>query len=298
MHGSDGWKDAEAAETGKLSMSMQSPKDVDLYAPTYGRFHEALHTQVRREAWGEEFGQSGWITASEQDRFVELLSLQEGQSLLDIGCGSGGPTLRIAAHTGIVAHGIDVHTDGIAAARRQAEERRLTDRVTFEVCDARDRLPFEEGSFDAVMSIDAISHMPRRARVLMQWARVIKPGGKLLFTNASVLADEATHEELALRGGFGLQVYTAPGVDEGAITAAGLELIAKEDTTKQVCVVAQRWHSARSAREAGLRAAEGDDAFEQLQSFLAAASQLAGEQRLRRYMYMAQKQPISCTLSG
>ena len=271
-------------------MSKHSPKNVDLYAPTYGRSHESLHTQVRRETWGDEFGQSGWITASEQDRFVELLGLQAGQSLLDIGCGSGGPTLRIAARTGIIAHGIDVHIDGIAASRRQAEERRLTDRVTFEVCDARDRLPFEEGSYDAVMSIDAISHMPRRAQVLMQWARVIKLGGKLLFTNASVLADEATHEELALRGGFGLQIYTAPGVDESAIAAAGLELIAKEDTTEQVCMIARRWHTARAAREAGLRATEGDDAFERLQSFLAAASQLAGERRLHRYMYMAEKQ--------
>ena len=273
-------------------MSTQPPNGVDLYAPTYGRFHETLHTEIRRETWGEEFGQSGWITAFEQNRFAELLKLHEGQSLLDIGCGSGGPTLRMAARTGIIAHGIDVHADGIAAARKQAEERQLTDRVTFEVCDARDRLPFEERSFDAVMSIDAISHMSNRTQVLLQWARIIKVGGRLLFTNASVLDDEATHEELAERGGFGLQIYTAPGVDERAIAAAGLELIAREDSTEQVSTIAQRWHTARSVREAGLRDAEGDEAFERLQSFLATASKLAGERRLCRYMYMAEKRQV------
>ena len=261
----------------------------DLYAPTYGCFDRTLHTQVRRETWGEEFGQSGWITAAEQDRFVEALDLKPGRSLLDIGCGSGGPTLRIAARTGITAHGIDIHSDGIAAARKQAGERNLTDQVIFDVCDAREPLPFADDSFDAVMSIDAISHLPGRAQVLTQWARVIKPGGKLLFTNASVLADEATHEELALRGGFGLQIYTAPGVDERAIAAAGLELIASEDTTAQACTIAERWYAARAAREAGLRAAEGDDAFDQLQGFLAAAAKLSGEHRLLRYVYLAEK---------
>jgi len=270
-------------------MTSNAQDKVDLYAPTYGQFHESLHTQVRRETWGEEFGQSGWTTAAEQDRFIALLDLNAGQKLLDIGCGSGGPAIRFAARTGISIHGVDVHHDGIAAARRQAEERQMTDRVQFDVCDAREKLPFDDGAFDAVMSIDAISHMPRRGQVLTQWARVIKSGGKLLFTNASVLTDEATHEELALRGGFGTQVYTAPGIDEAGIAAAGLKLLTKEDTTEQAALIAQRWHASRSARETGLRAAEGDAAFERLQGFLAAASRLAGERRLRRYMYLAER---------
>lgn len=270
-------------------MSSNSERNVDLYAPTYGRFSETLHTEVRRETWGEEFGQSGWITADEQDRFIKLLGLTADQKLLDVGCGSGGPLLRIVERTGVTAHGIDVHQDGITTARKQAEQRGLTDRASFEVCDATQPLPFDENSFDAVMSIDAISHMPRRARVLTHWARVIKPGGKLLFTNASVLTDEATHEELAIRGGFGLQIYNVPEVDVQAIAAAGLTLIDRQDTTGQTAKIAQRWYDARAARESGLREAEGDEAFERLQGFLAAAATLARERRLCRFMYLATK---------
>lgn len=190
----------------------------------------------------------------------------------------------------MTAHGIDMHHDGISTARKQAEDRQLTHRVTFNACDARERLPFNDDSFDAVISIDAISHMPHRAQVLMQWACVIKPGGKLLFTNASVLTDEATHEELAIRGGFGLQIYTAQEVDDRAIASAGLTLTVKEDTTEQTATIALRWHAARAQRETGLREAEGNEAFERLQGFLAVAAQLARERRLRRYMYVAQKQ--------
>jgi len=56
-------------------MSPDSNGGSDLYAPTYSRFHETLHTEVRRETWGEEFGQSGWITGPEQEGFIELLDL-------------------------------------------------------------------------------------------------------------------------------------------------------------------------------------------------------------------------------
>jgi ubiquinone/menaquinone biosynthesis C-methylase UbiE len=270
---------------------MKGHSDVkpDLYAPTYGQFAEALHTEVRRDTWGEEFGQSGWITAPEQDRFIELLGLKSGQTLLDIGCGSGGPTLRFGERTGVTARGIDVHNDGITTARRQAAERGLADRVSFEVCDATGPLQFDDGSFDAVMSVDAISHMPNHTKVVTEWARVIKPGGKLLFTNASVLTGEATHEELAIRGNFGLQVYVAPAIDDRAIEAAGLQLMIKEDTTEQVATIAYRWHEARAKRESGLRECEGSEAFERLQAFLAVASLLAREGRLCRYLYLAQK---------
>src|SRR3990172_8728540 len=248
-------------------MQGDSGSELDLYAPTYGQFTEALHTEVRRDTWGEEFGQSGWITASEQDRFIQLLGLRSGQTLLDIGCGSGGPTLRFAERTGITARGIDVHEDGIATARRQAEERGLLDRVTFEVCDASGLLPFDDDYFDAVMSVDAISHMPNRAKVVAEWARVIKTDGKLLFTNASVLTGEATHQELSIRGAFSLQVYVAPDVDDRAIESAGLTMVVKEDTTDQVANIAHRWHEARAKLESGLRESEGNEAFERLQGF-------------------------------
>ncbi|MGH9659630.1 MAG: SAM-dependent methyltransferase [Bryobacteraceae bacterium] len=262
---------------------------IDLYAPTYSRFSETLHTEVRRETWGEEFGQSGWTTAGEQEKFIRLLDLKRGQLLLDIGCGSGGPTLRFAERTGVSAHGVDIHEDGIATARKQAEQRGLLDRVTFEVCDAAAQLSFPADRFDAVMSVDAISHMSRRKEVLAEWGRVIRPGGKLLFTNASVLTGEATHEELWTRGSFGLQIFTAPDVDDRAIESAGLKLVSKEDTTEQVANVAQRWHDARAKRETGLREAEGSQIFEKLQQFLVVASRLARERRLCRYVYVAEK---------
>src|ERR1043166_4288428 len=135
-----------------------APEKVDFYDSTYARFHETLYQDVRRDTWGEDIGQNGWITASEQDRIIGWLSLGPGKRVLDIGCGAGGPSLRIAERTGATVVGVDIHPDGINEARRQAAARKLA--ASFQVADARESLPFAEGSFDAIAWVDAINHFP------------------------------------------------------------------------------------------------------------------------------------------
>ena len=64
------------------------------YDANYGNFQTELYAEIRREAFGEDIGQSSWLTADEQDRFLRLLELSPGKRLLDVACGSGGPALR------------------------------------------------------------------------------------------------------------------------------------------------------------------------------------------------------------
>ena len=56
-----------------------------------------------------------------------------------------------------------------------------------ETVDASRPLPFGDGSFDAVISNDAMCHMADRPAVLREWYRVLKPGGRALFTDAMVV---------------------------------------------------------------------------------------------------------------
>jgi hypothetical protein len=48
---------------------------VDLYGANYGGFANDLYAEVRREAWGEEIGQSSWLTRDELERFSSQLQL-------------------------------------------------------------------------------------------------------------------------------------------------------------------------------------------------------------------------------
>src|SRR5581483_4054242 len=68
------------------------------YDANYGNFQTDLYAEIRREAFGEDIGQSSWITADEQDHSLSWMNLGPGKTLLDVACGSGGPALRIAGH--------------------------------------------------------------------------------------------------------------------------------------------------------------------------------------------------------
>ena len=63
------------------------------YDTNYDNFQTELYSEIRREAFGEDIGQNSWMTASEQDMFLDWLHLSAGKKLLDIACGSGGPAL-------------------------------------------------------------------------------------------------------------------------------------------------------------------------------------------------------------
>lgn len=262
---------------------------VDFYDSTYGRFEESLYREIRQETWQDDFGQNGWITAAEQDQFIEWLELRPKKRLLDVACGSGGPSLRIAGRTGATVVGVDIHPDGIRTASQQAARRGLTELASFEVLDAGQALPFEDKAFDAVMCIDAINHLAHRPRVLAEWARVLRPAGRLLFTDPAVVTGPLTNEEIAVRSSIGFFLFVAPDTDERMLADAGLRMLSKTDLSVALDRIATNWHAARQKRSADLSRVEGIETFEGQQRFLQVSARLANERRLSRFAYLACK---------
>ena len=79
------------------------------YNSNYGNFQTEIYGEIRREAFGKDIGQNSWHTSEEQDRFLDWLDLSPAKTLLDVGCGAGGPALRVAATTGCSVVGIDTN---------------------------------------------------------------------------------------------------------------------------------------------------------------------------------------------
>jgi SAM-dependent methyltransferase len=262
---------------------------VDLYGASYGGFADEVYAEVRREAWGDEIGQSSWLTREELDRFSERLGLGPDSRLLDVGCGSGGPVLHVARTTGCQVVGIDLHEDGIANAGRLARSAGLAERAEFLRADAGRPLPFDAESFDALLCVDAINHLPDRPRVLSDWARVLRPGGRLLFTDPVTITGALGSDEIAIRASIGYFLFVPPGEDERLLAQVGLRTLAVEDATENMATRAARWRAAREARAPALREIEGDKAFEGQQRFLEVAATLAAERRLSRFVHLAQK---------
>jgi ubiquinone/menaquinone biosynthesis C-methylase UbiE len=260
---------------------------VPLYASAYAGF--TVREQVRRATYGDDLGQSGWVTSDELERFAEWLGLGAGSRLLDVGCGSGGPALRLAETKGASVVGIDVLEEGIAIATGLAEERGLDDRARFERVDAGARLPFDDQSFDAVISIDAMCHLPNRLEILCEWQRVTAPGARVLFTDPTIVTGLVTDAEIATRSAVGMYVFSAQSVNEELVSEAGFELIHREDLTENMASMAGRWHDVRAQFRDELVADEGEATFEGVQRFLSACHVLARERRLSRYAYLAKR---------
>ena len=260
----------------------------DHYETNYGNFHTELYAGIRRDAFGNDIGQNGWLTADEQDRFLSWLNLCPGKRLLDVACGAGGPTLRIASKTGCSVLGIDAHASAISAATMLAAEEGLAG-AEFQVADAARSLPFPDVTFDAITCIDAINHLPDRRLVLSEWTRLLKPSGRLLFTDPTVVTGPLTKEEIATRTYAGFYLLTTPGHNERVLRECGLRTLTTEDITHTMAESAARRKAARAAHESELRTIEGDRPYEAQQNFLAMAGRLAQERRLSRFVFAAEK---------
>jgi ubiquinone/menaquinone biosynthesis C-methylase UbiE len=116
-----------------------------------------------------------------RERMAALARLKAGESVLDVGCGTG--TLAITAKRLVgpqgTVHGIDASPEMIARARRKAAKAGVE--VIFENAVA-ESLPFSDARFDVVFTSMMLHHLPGEARrqCLREIRRVLKPGGRLL----------------------------------------------------------------------------------------------------------------------
>src|SRR5579864_1703608 len=266
-----------------------SPPPAGHYNANYGNFQTELYAQIRREAFGEDIGQNSWLTSEEQDIFLEWLDLSPEKTLLDVACGAGGPALRIAATTGCSVVGLELHEQAVTTASLLAAQRGLAARAEFRSIDATRPLPFADASFDAITCIDAINHFSDRPRIIAEWARVLKVGGRLLFTDPITLTGPLTNAEVALRSSAGVYLFVPHGYDEHILTQCGLQLLVCKDVTANMARVAEARRAARASRSAALREIEGDQAYEGQQEFLEIAARVAREGRLSRFVYVSKK---------
>jgi SAM-dependent methyltransferase len=262
---------------------------VDLYGTAYGNFANRAIEEVRRETYGEDFGQSSWVTGDEYRRFFRALDLRAGQRVLDVGCGSGGPALFLARETGCRVTGVDISAAGIAEANTLARQANLPQAVEFRQADVCEPLEFAAGEFDAIVCMDVLCHLRNRARLFREWHRILRPGGRVLVTDPVVVTGLVTKDELATRSSTGHFEFCSAGVNEPLLRDAGFNLDPTEDATAQEATVAGRWHDARQNRAAELTQLEGADTFAGLQRFLATVHKLCAERRLSRHVYLARK---------
>jgi ubiquinone/menaquinone biosynthesis C-methylase UbiE len=130
--------------------------------------------------WSAKYG-PGAALAWRVDAFVRAVQSQRPSParLLDFGCGTGQLATAFATH-GYAVTGADI-------AEEMLEEARLGGTaVEWRLVEPGARLPFEDQSFDAVVASSVLEYVADPGATLAEWARVLRPGGVLVFTVPNV----------------------------------------------------------------------------------------------------------------
>jgi SAM-dependent methyltransferase len=267
-------------------MSESNPANHGFYDKRYSDEWRELQDRVFGEAYDDYFGQSSLTTTADYDRIFGWLSVGSGAHVLDVACGGGAPALRLASTAGCSVTGIDINANAVDLAQRSALERRLPSSVSFVLQDARAGLPFADATFDALVCVDALAHIGNHDSTIGEWRRVLRPGGRLAFTDI-VLTGPISNEEFANRSPSGPIVVAPLGFEEQRLLAAGLTLERREDLTPTLEQSARRHVDARARHAEELLKLEGQPTFDTLNRYRASIELLARERRLSHVAFVA-----------
>jgi arsenite methyltransferase len=128
---------------------------------------------------------------------LRFARIEEGETVLDLGCGAGIDSVLAARRTGPTGHvvALDFLPEMLERTAAAAGEVGLVNIETLEA--EMEAIPLPDGSIDHVISNGVINLSARKRRVLAECARVLRPGGKLTVSDLTV-GDEELPPEILL----------------------------------------------------------------------------------------------------
>jgi ubiquinone/menaquinone biosynthesis C-methylase UbiE len=188
----------------------------------------------------ENLDQIGFVTVAELRQLAGGLGLPPDATLIDLGCGLGGPGLWLAASAGAHLIGVDISGVAVARAQERAAACGQATSAAFRVAALEDT-GLEADIADGAVSIDVLQYVPNKLRALREIGRVLRPGGRLALTAFELDPEQAS----------GLPVY---GLDPVAdfrplLEEAGFAIEAYEETAGWAERVRRTFEAVVEARE-------------------------------------------------
>jgi arsenite methyltransferase len=156
------------------------------------------------------------------------LGLRRGHRVADIASGPGATACALAVEYDVTVDGVDLAESSVARARTAAEHAGLSGKVRFHVGDA-ERLPLPGNTFDALICECAFCTFPDKATAAAEFARVLRPGGRIGITDVTV-ADTGLPQELTTLAAWVACIADARSVRDYTeiLAAAGLRTVRTE----------------------------------------------------------------------
>lgn len=213
---------------------------------TLTRQYYNLATDFYEYGWAQSFhfcrfskGEPFKQALARHEHYLALkMGIQEGQHVLDVGCGVGGPAREIAKFTGCNVLGLNNNDYQVERGTLYAQKEGLSDQVGFIKGDFM-QMTFSDNSFDAVYAIEATVHAPSLEGIYSEIFRVLKPGGvfgvyEWLMTE-NYNNDDLRHRtiRLGIEQGNGISNMEKISVALEAIKRAGFDLEVNEDLAER-----------------------------------------------------------------
>lgn len=156
--------------------------------------------------------------------FAEKMNFKTGESLLDVGCGLGGPARFVAETYGVSVTGVDLSPDNISSARALSAGLPLR----FDMTDG-ESLPYENDTFDAAMVLHVGMNVPDKAGFYKEISRILKPGGRLGVYDILKTGDSALTYPLPWAQDSSTSFLESAEIIQAYIEGAGLNISYKEN---------------------------------------------------------------------
>jgi cyclopropane-fatty-acyl-phospholipid synthase len=178
---------------------------------------------------------SGWYASGEEDldaaqegkmaRIANYAGLTAGARVLDLGCGWCGPALYFAQRYGCHVTGVTLSPVQREYALACAARRGLSDRLAVDQRNVLD-LPYADATFDQVLFLESIIHMPEKAAIFSRCARLLRPGGRVFIQESNY--DRASMRERYLASRGFEEVHRAFGYSSHMVSCGEMLMLLEE----------------------------------------------------------------------
>ena len=215
------------------------PDEVGEFYDDRGWLYEIFMGQKLHIGWWDEVQPD----LDPKDRLTDVLigrtPVSTGERVLDIGCGTGHPVLRLAAATGADVIGVTVSADQVESAKRNAWDAGLAERAEFRLADAAE-LPFGDDSFDAVWLVETMMYIFDKAGALAEARRVLRPGGTLVLSDYTERTELSDQLREVLKEGFTVSALPTAEQYGRLFAEAGFTVARTTDATPHLRRSAER----------------------------------------------------------
>ena len=166
-----------------------------------------------------------------QRLMIDKLELQEGMTVIDVGCGVGGPMRRVVREAGVRVVGVNNNDVQLEQAKVLNAEAGIEHMVDYVACSFMDMSAIEDNTLDAGYAIESTCHAPDKESAFAEIFRVLKPGalfwGQEMCMTGKFNPNDARHRTIKreLMRGIALKEIATPEEVNQALEAVGFHII-------------------------------------------------------------------------